>query len=76
MGVDFVTPLDLERLPDCAIAELALVFEACEQCLCWPAQLLLILGRMLPKKSSPLGIGSSDWPPSSVASGPLSGSLW
>eukprot|EP00959_Pyramimonas_sp_CCMP1952_P196134 4100583-Pyramimonas_sp.AAC.1 len=49
-GVDFLSPVDLERLPDTALAELALLFTACEACLCWPGQLLLILGGMLPKK--------------------------
>eukprot|EP00959_Pyramimonas_sp_CCMP1952_P199228 4167277-Pyramimonas_sp.AAC.1 len=52
MGVDFITPLDLERLPDSALGELILVFEAREQCLCWQAKLQLILGRLLPKGTS------------------------
>eukprot|EP00959_Pyramimonas_sp_CCMP1952_P134833 2821573-Pyramimonas_sp.AAC.1 len=47
-----MTPTDFERLPDSALAELAILFEACELHGCWPGQVLLIIGRMLTKKVS------------------------
>eukprot|EP00959_Pyramimonas_sp_CCMP1952_P439803 9207641-Pyramimonas_sp.AAC.1 len=47
-----MTPADFARLPDSALAELAILFEACEQYGCWPGQVLLIIGRMLMKKTS------------------------
>eukprot|EP00959_Pyramimonas_sp_CCMP1952_P278780 5828887-Pyramimonas_sp.AAC.1 len=47
-----MTPTDFERLPDSALAELAIRFEACELYGCWPGQVSLIIGRMLPKKVS------------------------
>eukprot|EP00959_Pyramimonas_sp_CCMP1952_P333677 6987959-Pyramimonas_sp.AAC.1 len=52
MGVDMLSPLDFERLPDEALAELVLLYQACECHLVWPGQILLILGRLLPKKSN------------------------
>eukprot|EP00959_Pyramimonas_sp_CCMP1952_P197376 4127665-Pyramimonas_sp.AAC.1 len=38
LGVDMLSPGDFGRLPDSALAELALLFEACEYHLVWPAQ--------------------------------------
>eukprot|EP00959_Pyramimonas_sp_CCMP1952_P378069 7919716-Pyramimonas_sp.AAC.1 len=52
MGVDMLSPLDFERLPDEALAELVLLYQACEYHLVWPGQILLILGRLLPQKSN------------------------
>eukprot|EP00959_Pyramimonas_sp_CCMP1952_P173558 3626697-Pyramimonas_sp.AAC.1 len=47
-----LSPGDFERLPDSALAELALLFEACDYHLAWPAQVPMIVGRVLPKKSA------------------------
>eukprot|EP00959_Pyramimonas_sp_CCMP1952_P241868 5055622-Pyramimonas_sp.AAC.1 len=52
LGIDRLTPLDSERLPDCALDELAGIFETIEATCTWPWQLLVVLGRLLPKKSS------------------------
>eukprot|EP00959_Pyramimonas_sp_CCMP1952_P013939 294860-Pyramimonas_sp.AAC.1 len=52
LGVDRLTPIDFERLPDSALEELSGIYEAIEASVSWPWQLLVCLGRLLPKKSS------------------------
>eukprot|EP00959_Pyramimonas_sp_CCMP1952_P093425 1955367-Pyramimonas_sp.AAC.1 len=51
-GVDGFTPVDYERLPAAGLAEMALLLEAVEATLTWPVQVLLILARLTPKKST------------------------
>eukprot|EP00959_Pyramimonas_sp_CCMP1952_P115199 2408092-Pyramimonas_sp.AAC.1 len=66
-GIDFLSPVDLERLPDTGLAELALLYTACEACLRWPGQLPLILGRAPPEKVHKFRI---------IGLVPLLGRLW
>eukprot|EP00959_Pyramimonas_sp_CCMP1952_P015952 337208-Pyramimonas_sp.AAC.1 len=51
MGIDRLSPLDFERLPDCAIEDLVNLFSAIEASLTWPWQSLIVIGRLLAKKS-------------------------
>eukprot|EP00959_Pyramimonas_sp_CCMP1952_P002527 52123-Pyramimonas_sp.AAC.1 len=51
LGVDRLSLLDFERLPECAITELVALFTAIEESLTWPWQSLLVIGRFLAKKS-------------------------
>eukprot|EP00959_Pyramimonas_sp_CCMP1952_P398639 8352997-Pyramimonas_sp.AAC.1 len=51
LGVDNLSPTDMERLPPEGIQELVSVFGACEECLSWPWQILLVIGRLLGKKN-------------------------
>eukprot|EP00959_Pyramimonas_sp_CCMP1952_P274210 5731754-Pyramimonas_sp.AAC.1 len=51
-GLDRLSPTDLDRLPDAALAALASLFVMTEESCTWPWQLLPVLGRPLPKKSS------------------------
>eukprot|EP00959_Pyramimonas_sp_CCMP1952_P177442 3708894-Pyramimonas_sp.AAC.1 len=41
----------MERLPFAGVSELAGLFNACEECLSWPWQILLVVGKLLGKKS-------------------------
>eukprot|EP00959_Pyramimonas_sp_CCMP1952_P185201 3872610-Pyramimonas_sp.AAC.1 len=52
MGVDVLSPTDVERLPDVALDELARMYGVIEETLTWPSQLGLTIGRMIPKKAS------------------------
>eukprot|EP00959_Pyramimonas_sp_CCMP1952_P158435 3313381-Pyramimonas_sp.AAC.1 len=49
LGVDVLTPLDFERLPDLALDELRGLYAVVEETLVWPSQVSLALGRLLPK---------------------------
>eukprot|EP00959_Pyramimonas_sp_CCMP1952_P293161 6131345-Pyramimonas_sp.AAC.1 len=51
MGIDRLSPLDVERLPDVAIAELCSLYAAIEERKTWPWQTMLVVGRLLAKKS-------------------------
>ena len=46
-----MTALDFERLPDSGLAELVELLHAAEACGSWPWQVLLVIGRLLGKKS-------------------------
>eukprot|EP00959_Pyramimonas_sp_CCMP1952_P249037 5205779-Pyramimonas_sp.AAC.1 len=48
-GVDRLSPLDIERLPDSALTELSSLFETIEEALAWPIQTQLVIGHMMPK---------------------------
>eukprot|EP00959_Pyramimonas_sp_CCMP1952_P095115 1989012-Pyramimonas_sp.AAC.1 len=50
-GIDRLSQLDLERLPDEALSELAELFNMFEECQTWPWQLMGVLGRLLPLKA-------------------------
>eukprot|EP00959_Pyramimonas_sp_CCMP1952_P388825 8146731-Pyramimonas_sp.AAC.1 len=52
MGVDRLCSLDVDRLPDIALAELAALLALCEQHQVWPHQILITIGTLLPKKSN------------------------
>eukprot|EP00959_Pyramimonas_sp_CCMP1952_P217351 4545896-Pyramimonas_sp.AAC.1 len=52
MGVDRLTALDTDRLPDAAFEELAVVLAACGACQAWPHRQLLTIGTLLQKKIS------------------------
>ena len=51
-GLDRLSPTDLDRLPEEALSSLASLFMMIGECCTWPWQLLPVLGRLLPKKSS------------------------
>ena len=48
-GVDMLSPPDLLRLPTPARATLAKLLNECERELAWPAQLMSVIGAILPK---------------------------
>ena len=50
-GIDQMSPVDIQRLPDVGVEQLTSLFEACESQMTWPWQVLMILGRLLAKKS-------------------------
>eukprot|EP00959_Pyramimonas_sp_CCMP1952_P215827 4514378-Pyramimonas_sp.AAC.1 len=50
MGVDRICVHDLDRLPDVALAEMCIILSVCEEVQCWPHQVLLIIGTLLPKR--------------------------
>ena len=50
-GVDQMTPLDFERLPDAALQEMVHMLCQAEAVASWPRQVLLVVGRLLGKKS-------------------------
>eukprot|EP00959_Pyramimonas_sp_CCMP1952_P118862 2485054-Pyramimonas_sp.AAC.1 len=52
LGVDRVSPGDLERLPDVGLGVLADLLNCVESLLAWPAQTLVVIGELLPKKAS------------------------
>eukprot|EP00959_Pyramimonas_sp_CCMP1952_P068875 1437691-Pyramimonas_sp.AAC.1 len=52
LGVDRLTPCDMERLPDQGLEVLASLPNSIEHLLAWPAQTMLAIGRLLPKKVS------------------------
>ena len=51
LGVDQLSPLDMERLPFAGLVELTALLNACEECCSWPWQVLLVVGKLLGKKS-------------------------
>eukprot|EP00959_Pyramimonas_sp_CCMP1952_P086519 1809726-Pyramimonas_sp.AAC.1 len=51
LGVDRLTPMDVQRLPLSARAELVDFYNQVEDQLTWPWQLLIVEGRLLPKKA-------------------------
>eukprot|EP00959_Pyramimonas_sp_CCMP1952_P206622 4320886-Pyramimonas_sp.AAC.1 len=51
LGIDQMSPLDFDRLPDCAVAELCELYRLVEEGLSWPWQVLTVVGRPLGKKS-------------------------
>eukprot|EP00959_Pyramimonas_sp_CCMP1952_P309315 6473240-Pyramimonas_sp.AAC.1 len=51
MGIDRLSPLDFERLPGEALAELCTLYSAIEECKTWPWQTMMVVGRLLAKKS-------------------------
>eukprot|EP00959_Pyramimonas_sp_CCMP1952_P099359 2077243-Pyramimonas_sp.AAC.1 len=51
LGIDQLTPLDMQRLPPEGHAALADLLNTVEDVGTWPTQLLVVLGRLLPKKS-------------------------
>ena len=48
-GVDMLSPPDLQRLPPAAFEELASLLNQCEAAMAWPAQLMYVVGALLPK---------------------------
>ena len=55
LGVDRITPVDYQRLPAAALAELTLILQAVEETLVWPIQTMLIVGKLAPKKKLATG---------------------
>eukprot|EP00959_Pyramimonas_sp_CCMP1952_P126805 2652110-Pyramimonas_sp.AAC.1 len=51
LGVDRITPGDLERLRDAGLSALADILNAAESLLMRPAQTLLVIGKLLLKKA-------------------------
>ena len=51
LGVDQLSPLDMERLPFAGLVELTALFNACEECCSWPWQVPRVVGKLLGKKS-------------------------
>eukprot|EP00959_Pyramimonas_sp_CCMP1952_P056290 1175762-Pyramimonas_sp.AAC.1 len=51
MGLDRLSPIDLERLPDAALTELAQLYNMFEECQTWPWQLMGVVGKLLAKKT-------------------------
>ena len=51
LGIDGLTPLDMQRLPPEGHDALAKLLNTIEEVGTWPTQLLVVLGRLLPKKS-------------------------
>eukprot|EP00959_Pyramimonas_sp_CCMP1952_P376284 7881781-Pyramimonas_sp.AAC.1 len=52
MGIDQLSPIDVERLPESGMHDLAQLYEAIEGPLTWPRQKMACIWRLLPKKSS------------------------
>eukprot|EP00959_Pyramimonas_sp_CCMP1952_P248995 5205088-Pyramimonas_sp.AAC.1 len=50
-GVDQLSPADMKRLPREGLLQLVQLFQACEARIAWPWQVLLVIGRLLGKKS-------------------------
>eukprot|EP00959_Pyramimonas_sp_CCMP1952_P081760 1707904-Pyramimonas_sp.AAC.1 len=51
-GVGRLCSLDVDRLPDIDLAELAALLSLCEHHQVWPHQVLITIGTLLPKKIS------------------------
>eukprot|EP00959_Pyramimonas_sp_CCMP1952_P206729 4323520-Pyramimonas_sp.AAC.1 len=51
LGIDRLTPVDIQRLPAAGVAELVHIFEAVEAVLAWPIQTALVVVKLTPKKS-------------------------
>eukprot|EP00959_Pyramimonas_sp_CCMP1952_P234213 4893933-Pyramimonas_sp.AAC.1 len=51
LGVDFLSPVDLQRLPLDAMIEFTDILKSAETLLAWPAQTQLIATLLTPKKS-------------------------
>eukprot|EP00959_Pyramimonas_sp_CCMP1952_P256242 5352125-Pyramimonas_sp.AAC.1 len=51
LGVDGVTPVDFQRLPQTALQEMALQFTAIEDPLTRPIQTQVTLGKLTPEKT-------------------------
>ena len=51
LGIDRLSPVDVERLPDAALEELCDLYHMIEEGLSWPWQVLTCVGRLLGKKA-------------------------